>query len=90
MKLTPDAAIEVLQKGEFMVLPGAGPKEKWGTISYEPWYNPYLLELDNSRQKSFFRAMFETWKVPCVILNTGVETIQQTHDRIIAALDDTA
>ncbi|MDV3292892.1 MAG: hypothetical protein LYZ70_01315 [Nitrososphaerales archaeon] len=87
VKLTPDAAIEVLQKGEFMVLPGAGPKEKWGTISYEPWYNPYLLELDNSRQTGFFRAMFETWKVPCVILNTGVETIQQTHDRIIAALD---
>jgi hypothetical protein len=87
VKLTPDEAIDVLQKGEYMVLPGAGPKEKWGTISTEPWYNPYLLELDNSRQARFFKAMFENWKVPCVILNTGLETIQQTHSKIVAALE---
>lgn len=87
VKLTPSSAIEVLQKGEYMVLPGAGPKEKWGTISTEPWYNPYLLELDNASQARFFRAMFEGWKVPCVILNTGVESIQQTHERIVAALE---
>ncbi len=87
VRLGSDEAIEILQKGEYMVLPGAGPKEKWGTISNEPWYNPYLLELDNARQSRFFRAMFENWKVPCVILNTGVETIQQSHDRIIAALE---
>ena len=86
-KLTPDEAIEVLQKGEYMVLPGAGPKEKWGTTSYEPWYNPYLLELDDSRQTAFFRQMFENWKVPCIILNTGVEGIQQSHERILAALE---
>jgi len=85
--LNSDEAIETLRKGESMVLPGAGPKEKWGTISSEPWYNPYLLELDNSRQERFFREMFEVWKVPCVILNTGVESIQQTHERIVAALD---
>ena len=87
VKLTPTSAIEVLQKGEYMILPGAGPKEKWGTISAEPWYNPYLLELDNASQARFFRAMFEDWRVPCVVLNTGVESIQQTHERIIAALD---
>ena len=90
VQLTPDAAIGVLQKGEFMVLPGAGPKEKWGTISTEPWYNPYLLELDNSAQARFFRAMFESWKVPCIILNTGVESIQQTHERIIKVLNASA
>lgn len=90
VKLTPDSAIEVLRKGEYMVLPGAGPKEKWGTTSTEPWYNPYLLELDDSSQARFFRAMFEGWKVPCMILNTGVENVQQTHDRIIAALEASA
>ena len=87
VRLSPDRAIEILQKGEYMVLPGAGPKEKWGTISQEPWYNPYLLELDNSRQAHFFKAMFEDWKVPCMILNTGVEGIKETHRRIIAELE---
>jgi len=86
-RLTPDRAIEVLQKGEYMILPGAGPKEKWGTISNEPWYNPYLLELDNARQVRFFRAMFENWKVPCIIHNTGVEGIADSHKRIVAALE---
>ncbi len=86
-ELDPDQAIDVLQKGEYMVLPGAGPKEKWGTTSNEPWYNPYLLELDNQRQANFFRAMFDTWKVPCVILNTGVEGITASHERILAALE---
>ncbi len=85
-KLTPDQSISILQRGEYMVLPGAGPKEQWGSISYEPWYNPYLLEPDNARQATFFRSMFEDWKVPCMILNTGVEGIQQSHERIVAAL----
>ena len=87
VKLSPDEAISVLKKGEYMILPGAGPKEKWGTISNEPWYNPYLLELDSARQERFFRSMFEDWKVPCVILNTGVETVQESHRRILAALE---
>ncbi len=86
-RLNPGRAIEILQKGEYMILPGAGPKEKWGTISNEPWYNPYLLELDNGRQTRFFKAMFESWKVPCIILNTGVENIQESHSRIISALE---
>jgi hypothetical protein len=87
VNLDPEQAIEILQKGEYMVLPGAGPKEKWGTISAEPWYNPYLLELDNQRQASFFRAMFKNWEVPCVILNTGVEGISASHERILTALE---
>ena len=89
-RLGADDAIRILRKGESMVLPGAGPKEKWGTISSEPWYNPYLLELDNDRQERFFRAMFEQWNVPCMILNTGVETIQQSHERIVAALESSS
>jgi hypothetical protein len=87
VKLTSEQAISILEKGEYMVLPGAGPKEKWGTMSYEPWYNPYLLELDDARQASFFRSMFEDWNVPCIILNTGVEGIQASHERIVAALE---
>jgi hypothetical protein len=85
--LNPQQAIEILQKGEYMVLPGAGPKEQWGTTSYEPWYNPYLLEPDDARQAAFYRSMFEDWKVPCMILNTGVEGIQQSHQRIVSALE---
>jgi hypothetical protein len=69
------------------VLPGAGTREKWGTTSYEPWYNPYLLEPDNARQANFFMTMFEDWRVPCVILNTGAEGIEETHKSIIAALE---
>jgi hypothetical protein len=87
VRLNPSEAIDILQKGEYMVLPGAGPKEKWGTISHEPWYNPYLLELDNQRQAKFFTSMFETWKIPCIILNTGVEGIAASHQRIVAALE---
>jgi len=87
LRLSPDEAIEILERGEYMILPGAGPKEKWGSISNEPWYNPYLLELDNARQERFFRAMFENWKVPCLVLNTGVEGIEETHRRIIKALE---
>ncbi|MDG6910394.1 MAG: hypothetical protein JRN08_08500 [Nitrososphaerota archaeon] len=87
VKLSPEEAIEILRMGEYMVLPGAGPKEKWGTTSHEPWYNPYLLELDNEAQVKFFRMMFKDWKVPCIILNTGVEGIQRSHERIVAALD---
>jgi hypothetical protein len=88
VRLSPDQAIDILRKGEYMILPGAGPKEKWGTISSEPWYNPYLLELDNGRQEFFFRAMFEKWHVPCVILNTGVEGIDESQRRIRSALEN--
>lgn len=58
MKLTPGSAIEVLQKGECEVLHDAGPKEAQGTLSTEPWHNPYFLKLDNSLPVRFLRAMF--------------------------------
>jgi len=86
-KLSTQRAIDILHKGEYMILPGAGPREKWGTISNEPWYNPYLLELNHDTQTRFFKAMFDNWKVPCIILNTGVEGIADSHRRIVTALE---
>jgi hypothetical protein len=84
--LDPDSAIEVLKQGEYQIRPGAGPKEMWGKMGNEPWYNPYLLERDDAGQEKFFRMMFEDWHIPCMLLNTGVETVEQTHKRIVAAL----
>ncbi len=85
--LNSDEAIEVLKKGEYKLLPGAGPKEAWGTMSFEPWYNPYLLERDDTKHESLWRAMFEKWQIPCVILNTGPEGVQETHKRIVSAIE---
>ena len=82
--LDPDQAVEVLREGRYMIRPGAGPKEKWGTMGSEPWYNPYLLVRDDARQARFFAAEVEA--SACVLLNTGVDTIEQTHQRIRKAL----
>jgi hypothetical protein len=79
-------AVEVLRKGDYMIRPGAGPKESWGKISSEPWYNPYLLQLDHSRQAQFFEDMISKYGVKCILLNTGVETVDETHIRIMSAL----
>ncbi|MDA4128311.1 MAG: hypothetical protein OK422_02435 [Thaumarchaeota archaeon] len=87
VRLDSNQAIEILKNGEYQVLPGAGPKEMWGRMAFESWYNPYLLEPDDARQEFFFRSMFEKWGVPCVILNTGVEGVEETHKRIVSALD---
>jgi hypothetical protein len=84
VNLDPDTAIEVLTEGKYMIRPGAGPKEKWGTMAQEPWYNPYLLVRDDKRQEEFFRREIESSR--CILLNTGVEGIQQTHDRIVKEL----
>lgn len=85
--LEPDEAIDILRKGEYMVSPGAGPREKWGTMGYEPWYNPYLLVRDDARQEAFFRNEFRTAR--CVICNTGLkgETVKRTFQRIMEALE---
>ncbi len=84
--LTPDEAIKILKEGKTMIRPGAGPKEKWGTYGYEPWYNPYLLVRDDDRQERFFREEMRVAK--CVIYNTGApgESIQRTHERILKAV----
>ncbi len=87
--LDPDGAIAVLKQGEYQIRPGAGPKEMWGKMSNEPWYNPYLLEKDDAGQERFFRMMFEDWQIPSILLNTGVEKVDETHRRIIAALKRT-
>lgn len=81
--LSPDDAIKVLREGRTLIRPGAGPKEKWGTYGYEPWYNPYLLQPDHERQERFFRAGLAAAR--CMIINTGApgESIQRTHDRIL-------
>ncbi|MHB2036134.1 MAG: hypothetical protein ACYCPW_05250 [Nitrososphaerales archaeon] len=86
VKLNSDQAIDVLKKGEYQIRPGAGPKEQWGKMGYESWYNPYLLEKDDEGQEKYFRSMIEDWKIPCILLNTGVETVEQTHSRITSAL----
>ena len=88
VKLDADSAIGVLRKGEYMIRPGAGPKEMWGHMGYEPWYNPYLLHLDHARQEEFFRAMISKFKVNCLLLNTGVESVDATYKRVITALDN--
>jgi len=87
VKLNSDEAIQVLRKGEYMIRPGAGPKELWGKISNEPWFNPYLLHLDHARQEGFFRRMISSFKVNCILLNTGIETVGGTNSRILSALE---
>lgn len=86
LRLNPDEAISVLKTGEFQIRPGAGPREMWGKMAKESWYNPYLLEKDDIGQEKYFRMMFEGWKIPCVLLNTGVENVDATHSRIVNAL----
>ena len=84
VNLDADQAIEVLKEGTYMIRPGSGPKEKWGTMAKEPWYNPYLLVRDDKKQEEFFRREVESSR--CILLNTGVEGITQTHDRIVKEL----
>jgi hypothetical protein len=84
--LKPDEAIEVLRKGELMVRPGAGPKEMWGKMDSEPWYNPYpyKVDLNDKLQESYFSHLFSM--VLCIKLNTATQTIEETHKRIMTAL----
>jgi hypothetical protein len=66
-------ALEVLEKGEYMIQPGSGPKEKWGTLAYEPWYNPYLLAPDREFERRMFASYKENHGAKYVIYNTGAE-----------------
>jgi len=89
VELSADEAISILEKGEYMVLPGGGPKEDWGKIKTEPFYNPYLLVRTEERkqlQREFFRELFNI--ATCHILNTGPETIEQTQKRILRIADE--
>lgn len=78
VKLSPDEAIRILEEGRYQVLAGAG--KKIGEFSYESFYNPYLLIKRPEVQKSYFRELFES--ATCHIINTGVETVQETQTRI--------
>jgi hypothetical protein len=84
--LKPGEAIEVLRKGELMIRPGAGPKEMWGKMSSEPWYNPYpyQVDLNDKLQEYYFSMLFSM--VPCIKFNTAVQTIEETHKRILITL----
>jgi hypothetical protein len=64
-------ALKVLEEGEYTVQPGSGPKEKWGQISYEPWYNPYLLRPDYEFERRKFAELSEQRGARYVIYNTG-------------------
>lgn len=88
VRLNADEAIQVLRKGEYMIRPGAGPKEMWGKMGQESWYNPYLLQLDHAKQEWFFRRMISKFGVRCILLNTRVEKIGETHQRILKALNE--
>ena len=88
VKLDADGATKILRKGEYMIRPGAGPKEMWGQMGYEAWYNPYLLHLDHAKQEEFFRSMISKFKVKCLLLNTGVESVESTHKQIMYALEE--
>ncbi|MBI2846900.1 MAG: hypothetical protein HYX82_03365 [Chloroflexi bacterium] len=84
LELEPEEAIKILRKGEYMVLPGAGPEEEWGKTKSEPFYNPYLLVRSEDRtelQVEFFHRLFRI--ASCHILNTGVETVEETQRRIL-------
>jgi hypothetical protein len=89
VRLTSEQAIEILKVGAYMVNPGAGKKEDWGKIKYEPWYNPYLLArgevggIDREAvQIDFFRRLFDV--AECTIINTGPESISQSRARVDA------
>lgn len=87
VKLTEDQAIKILRKGAYMVMPGAGPKENWGKIKHEAWYNPYLLVRTPARaklQEKYFREMVQ--RADCYIFNTGVQTVHQSLQRYKAIL----
>ncbi len=84
-ELDVERAIEILKKGEYQILPGAGSKEDQGKTGYQPWYNPYLLHNDN-KQEEFFRKELENCK--CIILNTGKQTPQESFESILKFVDE--
>lgn len=73
-----DEAISVLEEGKYQVLAGAGGNI--GEFGCESFYNPYLLIKRPEVQREFFRQLFES--ASCHILNTGVETVEESQTRI--------
>ncbi|MHB8584451.1 MAG: hypothetical protein ACYDDF_01240 [Thermoplasmatota archaeon] len=87
VELDADEAIRILREGKTLIRPGAGPREKWGTYGFEPWYNPYLLVPNHARQEKFFRDEMRSART--IIINTGApgESIERTSSRILTALE---
>jgi ATP-dependent phosphoenolpyruvate carboxykinase len=89
-KVECEEAIKFLKEGKFKIMPGGGPPEKWGQYGNEPFFDPYLLEMDSKRQEEFFRKLFDHGII-FYLLNTGsyrgrkIE-IHQTHAYVRAAL----
>jgi hypothetical protein len=69
--LSTEEALAVLEEGQFTVQPGAGPKEDWGKLANEPWYNPYLLRPDPEFERRMFRSYPERHCARYVIYNTS-------------------
>jgi hypothetical protein len=69
--LSTDEALRVLEEGQFTVQPGAGPKEDWGKLSNEPWYNPYLLRPNREFERRMFASYPEKHGARYVIYNTS-------------------
>ncbi|MDH4226147.1 MAG: hypothetical protein OEV59_00130 [Deltaproteobacteria bacterium] len=84
LSLAATDAIKVLEEGKYQVLAGAGANI--GEFSYEPYYNPYLLVRRRDEQRRFFNSLFEA--APCHILNTGVETVDETQKRIRRIIEE--
>lgn len=71
--LSTGRALEVLEEGQFTVQPGAGPKEDWGKLSNEPWYNPYLLRPNREFERRMFASYPEAHGARYVIYNTSAQ-----------------
>ncbi len=78
VRLEPDEAVEILEKGRYQILSGAG--DNVGDFGEEAYYNPYLMVKRPHLQRAFFRELFSS--TICYILNTGVENVEQTQARI--------
>jgi len=79
-KLTAEEAVAILKEGKYMVMPGAGPKEAWGTYKNESWYNPYLLEPDHQHEEASFRKLLQV--ADAYIINTGKGTIEENQRKM--------
>jgi len=78
VKLSAEEAVRILEEGRYQVLAGAGANI--GAYAHESFYNPYLLIKRPEIQKDFFSRLFEASS--CHILNTGVETVEESQARI--------
>ena len=78
VKLTSDEALAILEEGKYQVLAGAGGTV--GEFKKESYYNPYLLVKRPDVQARFFKGLFLS--ASAYILNTGVETVEETQKRI--------